>query len=318
MKNFFSLFLAITLCSSIFAQGTQPAVEVTITDVTTETFSAHFEPNAECASYAYLAMSDADIAQWTTMMGMTVDQLIPIWGITTSGPDDHTFDQMTPGSTYKILVLPYDANNAPSDYTYIEVTTLSTGGTGTSVINIEVSNITDTSAFVTCTPNEETALFYDGLVTVELYDEIGQDSACSILRENLPEPLYSTDSWEWQGLESGIEYYAIAFGQNSVAQWGDTTKVSFRVLDDEVGISENAATPVVIYPTLSDGTFHIAGRNIAGGTAQIFSTNGQLLKTMSLTSDDATIESGLPTGTYLLRVVGRDGSVKSGKVLIQK
>ncbi len=325
MKRILLILVAIATFGTISAQRTPingpkgttetPAVTMTATYVGEDSFTIHFQPNADCHHYVFVTMTDADIAMWTGMMGMTVDQLVVAWGITAYGDTTYTWNEMEPNQTHKILAVAYDNANTAYPYTFIEVNTNAIGGHGLSVIDITVSNITETSAFVTCTPNDQTALFYDGLVTVEYYDMVGADSACTVLRENCIYPYYSTDAWEWSSLTENTDYYAIAFGQNVDGQWGDTTRFAFSTLNPD-GIQDNQTSPIVIYPMPSNGNFNLAGSNLSGCTAQLFSINGQLLREITLDADNTAVSCNLPAGQYLLRVIAPSGNALGSKTVI--
>lgn len=316
MKKTLLVLLSVLLCSSVFAQqgvATAPAVTITATAVTSDSFSAHFEPNAECSHFYYVTLTDEDINLWTAMMGMSLDQIIPMWGINATAACDYTWTEMAPNTTYKIFALPYDAQEVPYSYNFIEVTTDAIGGSGTAVISVSVSEITSNSALVVCTPNDQTAMFYDGLITAEYYNEVGKDSACAILVENMPTPYYSTDSWTWP-LEAATEYYAIAFGKNSAGEWGDTTIVSFSTLP--VGVETFEVENVNIYPMPNNGTFTVAGTGLQGGKAQIYSVAGQMLMTTNLQNDSNLIATELTPGAYFIRIMDKKGLVVSNRTIL--
>lgn len=322
MKKTFTLVLMLSFLTAVFAQRdvvsegksvlVDPAVTVTITNVTESSFTASFTPNAECSRYEYLAMNDQEIMIWTALM--PVENLITTWGISAVGPDTHTWEEMLPNMTYKIFVKPYDNGSTPYPYTYIEVTTLEQGGVGTSCISISVSEITDSTARVICTPNDETASFFDGLVTTELLDEIGLDSAKTIIRSNPTNIHYTTDDWVWPSLSSGTGYTVIAFGLNAAGEWGPDSTLAFTTLSAGVGNYETHH--IVLYPVPVNGPLHIAGSDLAGCRAQIFSINGQLISEKTLEADDTVVTDKLSAGVYVLRVVDAQGTALGQKKIV--
>lgn len=324
MKKTLLLVLVACSCMVAFCQRasissskgvcTDPAVAMTATFVGFDSFTIEFTPNAECDHYSYVAMTDAEISMWTSALGLTVEQLIPMWGVATTTADSHTWSDMTPNTTYKVLALPYDANSVSYTYSYIEVTTSGNGGSGTAVVSISVSDITANSAHVVCTPNAETSAFYDGLVTVDYFNEIGCDSACTVLRENIPSPYYSEDAWDWLSLTPNTQYYAIAFGQNADGIWGDTTIYQFQTLSD-VAVTDFTAKGISVYPVPNNGNFVIAGDDLQGANALLYSMNGQLLKNISLSSNND-VSVSLPAGSYLLQIQNAEGEKIGQNVIV--
>ncbi len=309
------IILSLVLCASAAIIFAQPSVTLTSVNVTETSFEISFEPNEQCAYYKVLAMTYAEIEQWTQMMQVPVEELISQWGERLTTSDTFEWTDMVPATTYKVMALPYGTDSVAAPYNYIDVTTLSLGGSDTSVIAIEVSQITESSAYVVCTPNDQTSLFYDGLVTDSLLDAIGIDSVCTILRENLLTPFYSTDAWLWQGLIPATDYHAIAFGQNGDSIWGDTTIVSFATLAPS-GIAAVSTSPIVVYPMPNNGTFTLVSDDLQGGTALIFSTTGQLLRSLSLNNRSNHIETNLPSGSYVLKVTNHRGVELGSRVIV--
>lgn len=327
MKNFLLFLMAFSFSYASVAQRvvidatkdvcTDPEVQMSVLYVGNDDFTVQFQPNAECANYYFVAMTDADISMWTAMMGTNVEQLIQMWGVHATNDTTFTWTDMTPNTIYKVMALPFDAQNQSYSYNYIEVTTGAIGGNGIAVIDIQVTDITAHSARVTCTPNDQTASFYDGLITVEGFNAIGVDSTCTVLRLSAVSPFYSTDDWLWQNLLPNTDYYAIAFGQNAIGVWGDTTIFSFTTLDN-VGVQENENGVISIYPMPCNGSFYVAGNDLMGTQAQIFSLTGQLVYAMELNANNNAIETQLSAGHYVIRIMKADGHVvASGKVTVR-
>lgn len=327
MKKILLLTFAAIICSVSFGQRivvdgqskgicTDPAVSITASNVSETSYTLEFTPNAECDHYSYLTMPEAEISMWTTMMGMTIEQLITMWGISTSGPVTYTYTDQIPNTLYRIFALPFDADGTSYTYSSIDVTTQAMGGNGTAVVSVDVTDITATSALVTCTPNDQTALFYDGLVTAEFLGEVGADSACTILIENSAYPFYETDTWNWMNLLSNTDYYAIAFGQNADGEWGDTTMFIFTTLEG-VGIRDMSEQPIIVYPMPNNGNFTVAGSALDNFKAQIFAINGQLIGEYTFSSGKVNI-NGITSGSYLLRVVNSDNQCVGTKKIVVK
>ncbi len=318
MKNNLLLALSILFSANLLAQN--PAVSISISNVTETSFSATFTPNETCARYDYVAMTDEEINMWLMFAG-SVDGLISMFGVHATGPDTHVWNSdIAPGTTYKVMVRPFGADSTAYPYTYEEVTTLTTGGSGTAAISISVSEITETTARVICTPNDQTALYYDGLVTVDLFNSVPLDTVKSIIMENPNNIHYSIDDWTWPTLLSNTDYYAIAFGQNSEGVWGADSMVQFTTLggssDDSTGVQDIDVPVIVLYPMPCNGHFNIAGKDIAGSTAQLFAISGQLVGEYRLDSDNTSISTNLPSGNYVIRVLNAEGKTIGRKHIV--
>ncbi len=322
MKKTLLILLAIFSANILFAQRTvinspkgvctDPLVTITMTDIGTTSFTAQLVPNAECASFSYIAMSLEEIDMWTTMMGMTVDQLIPMWGISATAEETHTWNDMTPNTTYKVLALPVGADGTTYPYCEAEFTTNTLGGTGTSTISVVVDNIGDTTAHVVFTPDENTALYYDGIIEAGFFNEVGADSALNIICSG--QPFYEVDDWTWETLDPNTTYYAIALGQNAVGEWGDTLVYQFSTLG--TSIDTYTQSDIRIYPIPSQGNFTIAGDQLQNGKAMIYSINGQLMQEITLESDNNNVNTSLPVGSYLIRILNAEGKSVGNKMMV--
>lgn len=318
MKKNLLIALSILFSVTLFAQN--PAVSITISNVTETSFTATFAPNADCAKYDYVAMTDDDINMWSMFAG-SVDNLITMFGVHATAADTHIWNSdIAPGTTYKVMVRPFDAADNPYPYTYEEVTTLSSGGSGTAEISVTVSDITESTVHIICIPNDQTALYYDGLCTVDYFNSVPLDTVKSIIMENPNNLQYATDDWTWPGLMSNTDYYAIAFGQNSDGVWGPDSIVPFTTLGngggDSTGVTNINEPVIVLYPMPCQGSFNIAGKDIAGSSAQLFTIGGQLVGTYNLDSDNTHISTNLPSGNYIIRVLNANGQTMGRKNIV--
>lgn len=324
MKKYLFIVAGVIFCNVLVAQRvvlnspkdlyTDPAITITMTEIGESSFTATLEPNTECTRYYYVAMSLEDISMWT-MIGFPLEQMITMWGIEATTAETHTWTDMIPNTTYKIFALPYGAGDVTYPVCSIEFTTNAIGGGGLSVIDVVVNNITENSAQVVFTPNENTALYYDGLIEVSLYDQVGKDSACTLLRENMVEPKYSVDDWIWSSLAPNTAYYAIAFGQNAVGEWGDTTVYAFTTLDAS-SVNDYNFSEVSVFPMPCQGSFTIAGDQICNGKAIVYSSNGQYIQEINISSTQQNIETSLPTGNYLIQIFNATGNFVTVKKII--
>lgn len=323
MKKQLLVLLTMLLSVNIFAQdfsgskSGDPEVSMNVVEVTGTTISVAFDANAECSYYYCLLLPEDEIAMWMFMMGIPLDSLVYEWGASFVQDTTYTWTELVPSVNYRVLVRPYDEAGVGYPSAYINVTTNELGGEGNAAISISVLNVTENSARVLCTPNDQTASFYDGLVTVDYYNEVGMDTVKAILMEDPNNLHFETDDWEWMGLLSNTDYYAIAFGQNALGEWGADALVPFTTLEEVGdGVDGYESPVIVVYPMPCHGNFNIAGKDIANSTVQIYSISGQLLKQFNVDSDNTYINAELPAGSYAIRVIDTVGKVLGKKTIV--
>ena len=275
-----------------------PSVEITLDEVTTTSLKATFTPNADCAKYHILADTQSNMEMWMSMMGASLEDLIVMWGAEKTSTATYTWDEMAPNTEYTIYALPKDADGNAGELVTTTVTTEQAGGTGTSVIELVVEVLTKTSVKTTATPNEETAVYHYGLIEKSYFDEIGEEAAVQIFRED-PYPFYEVDVWEWIDLTPETDYYAIATGQNSEGEWGETTIVPFRT--EVEGCDEFVKTNFSVYPNPASSTVNIISD--AMGTARIFDMTSRCVMEVEINDLNTTINvETLNKGVYFINI----------------
>ncbi|MDD4848034.1 MAG: T9SS type A sorting domain-containing protein [Bacteroidales bacterium] len=207
-----------------------PVITITVDEVTETTVAASFDANEDCASYYILIGIQSEMEMWMQMMQATLEQLVQQWGLHIYSDTSYVWTGQTPNTEYTIYALPLDAEGLIYEIQTQTVTTPGGGGLGESVIAIELSEITASSVRMIATPNEHTAVFHDGLIMAELFNEIGQDSAIEIIKNN-GYPLYEIDDWTWNDLTPNTTYKAIAIGKNADDVWGEATIDEFTTSD---------------------------------------------------------------------------------------
>ena len=281
-----------------------PSVEITLGEVTTTTIEATFTPNEDCASYHLLADTQSNMEMWTNMMGATLEELIVMWGIEKTSTYTHTWDDFAPNTEYTVYALPKDAEGNFGELVTTTVTTEQAGGAGTSVIEIEVEVLSNTTVKTTATPNAETSVYHYGLIEKSYFEEIGEEAFVQYLREEDQYPLYEVDVWEWLDLTPETDYYAVATGQNSEGEWGETTIVPFRT--ELEGSEELVTTKFSIYPNPASSTINVVSE--AEGTAKIFDMTSRCVMEVELDGLNTQINiENLNKGVYFINI---NGSVK--------
>ena len=288
-----------------------PVVDVKIDETTYTTITATFTPSEECASYHLMISTEAEMAQWAGAFGMDIESLVVSWGLAKNTAYTHTWKDQVPNTEYTIYVLPKDAEGNALPMEKTKVSTEILGGEGVSVIDLEVEVLSNTSVFVTATPNEETSEYHYILIEKAYADSIGIDSTMQIIYED-PYALYDIDEWEWIDLTAKTEYYAIAQGKNVNGEWGEITKVEFVTsLEDVIEFVENNFK---IYPNPATSHINIKSEMTGKGEVGIYDMTGRLVKNVCVSDlSNATINlSDIEKGIYLININGKKEKVVIG------
>ena len=279
----------------------EPNVEITLGEVGATTIEASFAPNEACAMYSILASTAAEMEQWVGMMGVSLEELVLQWGISYEEAETYTWTGMTPETEYTVYALPIDAEGNYAELQTAIATTLPLGGTGTSVIDLQVEIVSETSVTTTAIPNEETAEFHVGLIIKSFFEEIGEEAAVQLMRDD-EWPLYATDVWTWEGLDPNIVYYAIATGKNANDEWGETALVEF--VTDPDGVAESDMTAFTVYPNPANEMVKISGEGIE--SVEVFNSLGQKMNVTVTRGADVIIPTqAFESGLYFARINGK-------------
>ncbi|MBQ8223250.1 MAG: T9SS type A sorting domain-containing protein [Bacteroidales bacterium] len=280
-----------------------PSVEITLGEITPTTVEATFTPNETCDSYHILMSTATEMEQWSNMYGMPLEQLVQMWGIKYTSETTYTWTEMAPETEYTVYAVPVDAEGNLYEAITILATTGQNGGTGTSVISLEVELTSNTSVKTTAIPNEETAVYHYGLITLEYFNEIGISEAIQVIREN-QYPLYETDVCEWIELVPNTDYYAIASGQNADGVWGETTIIPFRT--EFEGCEELTTSNFNIFPNPAISSFKIVSEDRRDAELKIFDMTGRCVKNIYVSDlNNSTINiEDLNRGVYILNIEG--------------
>lgn len=296
-----TMIIIMALMGFVAVQAQEPAVNITVTGTGTTTITASFEMNETCTHYAILADQSGNMEGWASGPGSPgLSALLLQWGLHCTQDTVYTWSGFQPGMEYEVFVVAMSDTDT-ADVAVVTCTTQVAGGDGTSIIEIELRDITQSSVRMITTPNDQTALHYNGLVTVEFYNEVGQDSVVKIITST-PYVLYEADDHVWMNLNSGTDYYALAVGQNALGEWGEVAMTSFRTLS-ELGLNDISAEEIFLYPNPATGATEL--QNISKGSLiSLTDVSGRLLRTFVSTGTSQKIElSELENGLYFVRVL---------------
>ena len=293
-----------------------PVVEIEVTNVTTNTVEVSFVPTGACASYFILLDTEAKMEQWATTFGVPLEQLIEMWSIERTGASTHLWDDnIIPNTEYTIFVLSKDIEGEVIQLDKKKVTTLTLGGDGISVIDLQVEVLSDTSVYVVATPNEETAEYHYILIEKLYADSIGVDSTMKILYADIY-PLYDIDRWEWTPLSPNTAFYAIAQGKNAKGEWGEITKVEFVTTFEENPENPDGNIELVennfnIYPNPVNDRLYIETESEIEEVV-VYDVYGRIqnLRNSETQKLGNSIDvSNLNSGVYFVKVVTANGEV---------
>ena len=291
-----------------------PSVEITLGEVTTTTIEATFTPNDDCASYHLLADVHSNMEMWSGMMGISIEDLVVQWGLEKTSEYTHTWEDFAPNTEYTVYALPKDADGNVGELVTTTVTTESMGGTGVSVIDLEVIVVNDSTVRTIATPNEETASYHYGLMEKTYFDSIGETAAVQYFRED-PYVFYEVDDWTWSPLTTNTEFVAIATGQNANGEWGETTIVEFVTNTD--GCAELSRANLNIYPNPAKDFVKVSTDNGQQTTVKIYNTVGMLVEEVEMNSEEIEINvSDYKSGIYFINISNEKSNVTK-KIVVE-
>lgn len=316
MKKITTLLFTLFFSLTMFAQNqkTAPMVDITLVDISNTTVEVSFAPNATCASYYFLIGNADQMTMFSAMFGVPIDSLVHRWGVLKDTAYTHLWTGQDGATEYTIYASPMDGSGDVFPMQTLIVTTLVGGGSGLAEIDLQVSEITANSVRLIATPNDQTAVFHNGLISVSYYNEIGEDEVNEYFKTG--QPLYETDNWTWLELLPEIAYYAIGIGQNADGVWGPTARVEFTTLS-ELGLRELDVqeSKITLFPNPSSGTFNFKSLDQNSGTISIYNSTGQKVYEQKVSGLESTINAnGLANGLYHVIF----NSKNSGKIAAQK
>lgn len=213
---------------------TNPAVAITINDIQAGTVNATFTPAENVVKYYFLGTETGmieDLVEFYEMFGlsMTVAEYITYTAQDSSNVemtvDVEGFTPNTASSIYVAALL----NDNTYEVITSDFTTLSLGGSGDATLTINVYDVAQTSAFISITPNDQSAHYGLVLTTQEELDELGYtaDSLIAYFNGTEYQKYYYELDEEMPGLDPSTEYlvYAMAFNADGVAS--ELYEVSF-------------------------------------------------------------------------------------------
>lgn len=109
------------------APSYDPQVSITVDQVLETEVTATLTPNEDCASYAYMMATEAEIQEWMGIAGLDLPEYLWTYGIPGSGEMSNTFTDLTPDTEYVIYAVPADIDGNLGEVVQVPVTTTPSG-----------------------------------------------------------------------------------------------------------------------------------------------------------------------------------------------
>ena len=223
-----------------------PAIYYTIDETTTSSITLTVTANEDCFGYYWClfdkGQAQAQFEQWGPMFGFqNIESMIAQFsGKKYEKVTTYTWKDLKPGTEYDICVVPVDEAGTYADMVTIPVTTKQQGGEGVAQVAItsggasvqktdDGDKLTYTIIF---TPNDQTAVYHDGVVSKKKFDEDGEEFWKNYLLNGNPQDpnynQYGVDKYTFEA-NVGEEYYGIAIAKNANGEYGPMVKELFKV-----------------------------------------------------------------------------------------
>lgn len=223
-----------------------PAISYTIDETTSSSFTLTVTANEDCLGYYWCmfekGQAQAQFEQWGPMFGFpNIESMIAQFsGREYDGVSTNTWKDLAPATDYEVCVVPVDEAGTFADMVTIPVTTKQQGGEGVAQVAItsggasvqktdDGDKLTYTIIF---TPNDQTAVYHDGVVSKKKFDEDGEEFWKNYLLNGNPQDpnynQYGVDKYTFEA-NVGEEYYGIAIAKNANGEYGPMVKELFKV-----------------------------------------------------------------------------------------
>ena len=219
-----------------------PAISYTIDETTSSSFTLTVTANKDCLGYYWCmfekGQAQAQFEQWGPMFGFpNIESMIAQFsGREYDGVSTNTWKDLAPATDYEVCVVPVDEAGTFADMVTIPVTTKKQGGEGVAQVaitsggaNVYEDKLTYTIIF---TPNDQTAVYHDLVVSKEAFDKKGEETWKNYLLNGDPQDpnynQYGVDKYTFEA-NAGEEYYGIAIAKNANGEYGPMVKELFKV-----------------------------------------------------------------------------------------
>lgn len=282
-------------------------VAVQISDVAETSASITFTPNDQTAYYYYLILSESDFDN----AGFTSDADVKAY---LEQENDRQYSQLggtlnglTPGTTYKVYAIAYNADGVADSIAPTLFTTIANGGTGLAEVAVTVEMV-DGTAVISAVPNDQVSYYYFGIYYG--IDDLDDDFVLDYLLENGNTYTEDIDAeiTEEDFDESELwGVYVIPFNANNE----EGTRVAIRFTPEGVvSLADVELSSVSLYPNPASSELTVSATSSIN-RIEIANLLGQMVyENATLGSNQATINvSALQQGAYLVRVFTTEGTM---------
>lgn len=282
-------------------------VAVQISDVAETSASITFTPNDQTAYYYYLILSESDFDN----AGFTSDADVQAY---LEQENDRQYSQLagtleglTPGTTYKVYAIAYNADGVADSIAPTLFTTIANGGTGLAEVAVTVEMV-DGTAVISAVPNDQVSYYYFGIYYG--IDDLDDDFVLDYLLEN---GNTYTEDIDAEITEDDFDeselwgVYAIPFNANNE----EGTRVAIRFTPEGVvSLADVELSSVSLYPNPASSELTVSATSSIN-RIEIANLLGQMVyENATLGSNQATINvSALQQGAYLVRVFTTEGTM---------
>ena len=219
-----------------------PAISYTIDETTTSSFTLTVTANEDCFGYYWCmfekGQAQAQFEQWGPMFGFpNIESMIAQFsGREYDGVSTNTWKDLAPATDYEVCVVPVDEAGTFADMVTIPVSTKQQGGEGVAQVAITSggADVYEGKLLYTIifTPNDQTAVYHDLVVSKEAFDKDGEEFWKNYLLNGNPEDpnynQYGVDKFPFEA-EAGKQYYGVAIAKNAKGEYGPLVKELFTV-----------------------------------------------------------------------------------------
>lgn len=296
-----------TVTTSTLGGSGTAAVEVTVSGVTETTATLSLVPNDQTAYYYYMILSESNFDN----AGFTSDADVQAY---LEQENDRQYSQLagtleglTPGTTYKVYAIAYNADGVVGSIAPTLFTTIANGGTGLAEVAVEVEMVNG-SAVISAVPNDQVSYYYfaiyygiDELDDDYVFDYLLQNGSAyteDIDAEITEEDFDESELW-------GV--YVIPFNANNE----EGTRVAIRLTPEGlVSLADVELSSVSLYPNPANSELTVSATSSIN-RIEIANLLGQMVyENATLGSNQATINvSALQQGAYLVRVFTTEGTM---------
>jgi hypothetical protein len=288
------------------------------------TVTATITPNADCNSYYAVVLEPGFVEYIASYIGVSEAMVVTVYGQPFTGAQTVTLDGAIPNNRINTV---YVCAIGATDSTVVstEFTSNYIGGTGTADIVTTVSNVTNYSADLDFSINDQTSYYYYTIGEQSAFVDYGITTDADVVDYlisqdgRIYEALTGTVGSEDDPLTTGTEYvvYAFAFNRNEVL--GTYTPGVHFIPGQGVvnGINDvEALSSSSVYPNPTKNNVNIASKaNIE--RVEMFNMMGQKVSENSVNSMVTSVNvSNLNAGTYVLKVYTNAG-VFAKKIVVE-